>query len=148
MYINTNIIYINMNSHLSRLNTSQWMDRRRRRGTGGRGRREAAAEASGNSGGVYLIFGTRWFVECHLNSELIIHQANRPSGARPAAAVTASPRRSCVRRATSRRGATAVQQRGAQLNFFNLFPRAQGRIRLINIRFPYCFIFIFHFSFY
>lgn len=41
--------------------------------------------------GVYLIFGTRRFVECHLNSELIIRQAEhyRPSGARPAAAAAA-----------------------------------------------------------
>lgn len=137
-----------MNSHLSRLNTSQWMDRRRRRGAGGRERRDAAAKAGCNSGGVYLIFETRWFVECHLNSELIIRQANRPSGARPAAAaVAASPRRSCVRSAMSRRGATRSCSSGAQLNFFNLFPRAQGRIRLINIRFSYCFIYLF-FSFY
>lgn len=41
-------------------------------------REKTATGGGGWSGGVYLIFGTRRFVECHLNSELIIRQAADP----------------------------------------------------------------------
>lgn len=59
---------------------------------------------------MYLIFGTRRFVECHLNSELIIRQAAcRPSGARPDAIASAT---TALRRFYARRFARDEGKQG------------------------------------
>jgi len=119
--------------HLSRLNTSRW--RFRRRGEGyGRGKSASGAMVGlmwGGGYGVYLIFGTRRFVECHLNSELIIRQAEhyRPSGARPAAATArhhhGGPAIYYMCAGSGPPPATTIVRcvlQCAQLNFSNLFP--------------------------
>lgn len=91
---------------------------------------EIHSGGDGDGTGVYLIFGTRRFVECHLNSELIIRQAEQTLW-RPASRHCRHPSGgpAIYARCSGPPPATIVRcVQCAQLNFFNLFPSTQNSV--------------------